>query len=259
MREKEELVRYYQETGQCEELIQAYQNFIQKYHDMFVTGVIDFTNYDLRKFLACYIDNKDLVRSLCRGKFHSREVIVKAHEVLRRIRKAFTGYEPDEIYHELLILFLECAKNYEDIGKNFSGYLFHSYRYHLKRWIDNRLLDAIDETNETYKESLEINDDDSIEDSMEITYVNRPFKVDVHEQMDLNNVLWLNGIVCGELFKDFTYTERYILVKLYQDHLSVKEIAQLTGLNPFSIYKIRRRLVSKLNEKRRNGEIKWMR
>jgi RNA polymerase sigma factor (sigma-70 family) len=255
----DKLVKIYQETGQCSELIEAYQHFIGKYHKMFTTGQIDFSNYDIRRFLACYISNKEIVRNLCRGKYHSKEAIQRAYRVLNRISKVFEGYEKEEVYNELVIVFLECARSYQDVGKGFHRYLYKCYRYRLKKYIDAKAFDYVDDEIGEYKDMYHADDLIPYEESLEAQHLDKPLNIEIDEKMDLNNILWLNGIVCGDLFKELSYAERYVLVKAYQDGLDDKEIAKLTGFHPRSIYRIRKRLTDHFRELRAKGEIKWMR
>ncbi|WP_067923670.1 sigma-70 family RNA polymerase sigma factor [Alicyclobacillus shizuokensis] len=249
----DELVLRYQQTGDCAGLIEAYRPYIEKFQRMFLTGDIDFGNYDIRRFLACYISDKETVRSLCRGKYHSKQAIQEAYRVLEKIRRVFDGYESDELFHELLIPFLTCARCYEPSGKTFSQYLYSCFRYRLKRLIDERLLDTNGEM--AYWDMHEPASE-ALEDELDL---DRPEYMDPSEPVDLHSLLWLNGTLCGDTFRDLTYTERYILVKAYEDGLDERAIAQLTGLHHRSVYRIRKRLIEHFRNLRDKGELKWIR
>lgn len=259
MKPEDYLVQAYQQTGECSELLSNYHNFIGKYYNMFKTGQIDFKNYDIRRFLACFIPEKDMVQNLCRGKFHSRETIYKAQQVLRNISIAFDDYDPQEIYNELVIIFLECAKDYKEIGAGFSHYIYHVYRYRLKKYIDIKMYDCHDANTGEYRDIYCTIDDRQLDSILELKYYDNPLNLEVDEHTDLNNLLWLNGVSCGELFKDLTYNERYILVKAYEDGMDDKEIARLNGFHHRSIYRIRKRIIEHFREKRIRGEIKCIR
>lgn len=250
----DELVLQYQETGNSEPLVKQYSNFINKYHKLFTTKQIDFSNYDIRRFLACYIKEKEIIKDLCREKYHSKKAIKQAYKVLDIISKAFEDYSEEDIYHELLIPFLSCAKQYKQKGKSFNRYLYHTYRYKLKKLIDEKLFDATDRYNLNYCDMYYKCERVPFYDLV----ADKPYPVEIDNNMDLNNILWLSGSVGDDIFKNLTYMERYILVKAYEESLTDIEIARLTGYHPRSIYRIRKRIKKYLMDLQKKGEIKWI-
>jgi DNA-directed RNA polymerase specialized sigma24 family protein len=263
------LVRHYQETGECEQLVQTFHNYLMKYYKLFTAGEINLDNYDLRKFLCCFIKNEQIRKELIRGKYQTKNAISQAFHTVQYIRRAFNGYETykqshkdypfDEVYRELVIIFLDCAKRYKDQGKSFKRYLYHAYRYHLKDFVNSKLFDGANKSSK-YVDMYASNDLKPLDEAIDKeSYDNHyPFEIDKHTDLS-SNILWLNGINCNELFEDLSYIERYILVKAFLDNKSDKEIAQLTGLHPLSVYRIKKRLIDHYRELRGRGAIKWIR
>jgi hypothetical protein len=273
----DDLVKQYKETGKSEELLNAYRFFLLKYYMMFRRKQIDFENYDIRQFLACYIRNPEYVRSLRRGpKYHSADARAAAYRMLYRIVKVFEGYDwakipkdytdtevkdfipYDDLYNELAMVFLTCAWDYEDQGVGFHRYIYKMFRYRLKHHIDSKMYDAGDSGNANYSDMMHAGQRvpfvESLIDSME-----RPLQLQEELETDLNNENWFNGYGCGELFKDLSYAQRKILVKFYECGYKDKEIAKEVGYNPVYLGQIRRDLVEQFRDKWKRGEIKWLR
>jgi RNA polymerase sigma factor (sigma-70 family) len=161
-----------------------------------------------------------------------------------------------EIYHELVLLFLELAKKYEDKGVGFHRYIYYCYRYHIIKFIDSKLDYHPDEETARYKDAM--HRDYSIpskEDAVEFkvwenksSWDNMP-TLDADDHEDLNNMLWQEGIICSPLFKDMSLRDRFILVRHYQDGFTDKEVAVQTGMHHRSVYRARKRLTEELHEK----------
>lgn len=246
----EELVEYFQTTNNSDELLDKYKNFLNKYHQILCYGTIDFNNYDIRTFLCCYIKDKDDRSSMLRGKYHSTEDISNGYEVVKYIQQAFKGYESIEIYHELIIPFLECARRYKAMNKSFNSYLYKTYRYELMRHINSILFQRFNKlqpsSNETEVEVV------LIEDMQEL-------KLELDEDISLNHPDWLNGAKADKPFNQFTREERLILTKYYLENYTDKDIGRLVGRNRKSINRSRLRVVRKIKGDIQRGEIKWIR
>jgi len=266
----DDLVLEYQQTGNSQPLIDSYRNYILKYYKMFRYKIIDFDNYDIRRFLSCYIRSKDITRNLRRGpKYHKSETIAAAYRVLQRISRVFDGYELfdppsdnempyDELFSELVMVFLECARDYKEQGVGFKRYLYKTYRYRLKKHIDSKLFDAGDAERGGYKDAFFSKKIVPFSEEI-INRTEQPLPIRQELHADLNNENWFLGYGCGEPFKSMTYRQRRILVEYYECGYSDKEIARSIGLNPVYIGQIRRELVQRLRSMRLKGEIKWLR
>lgn len=259
----DDLVLKYQQTGDSTELLQAYELFIKKYVRLLYRGVIDYRNYDIRRFITCFIPDPELVKNLRRGQFHSAEAKRKAQKVAFMIKQVFNGYDPGEIKSELVILFLECASSYKEVGSTFSNYLFNCFRYRLKRVIDSKMFGDSTVEEYSFKDAIHYSSDSELPEDLLIE--ENWLGVEPEDQHDLQDPiarkLWLDGITSGPLFKDpaLSKSERLVLILAYEDGLDDKQIAQMTGMHHKSIYRIRKRLVDHFREIRRNGDMKWLR
>ncbi len=256
----EDLVLHYQLNNTPDDLLEKYDQFLRKYVRLLSKGSVDFANYDTRRFIACFISDKEVVTNLCSAEEKTEETRNQVYEVVGTLRGLFRKNTPCELYNELVILFLEAARDYKEVGSDFSHYLYSVFRYKVKRMIDSRMHDCLDEGYAEYRDRFYSDDDRGIDTIIENTYYHDPLNIRVNEFDELeDNVLWLNGVSCSDLFKQLSYTERYVLVQAYEKGLSDKEIARVNGLHHRSIYRIRRRLIEYFREKRIEGAIKWLR
>lgn len=244
---------FYQISGDAEKLIKKFKPFIQKYVDMILYETIDFRNYELRYFLSCFIRNKK-IRSNLRGsyKYHSKETIKMAYNVLRVIRMKFRFYTENEIFNELLIPFLECAQEYKLVGSNFDNYVYKSYKYRLLRHINNMQFDALDF-------QAKMSADDVLFEEEWYEEQEDDFFLILEEELELNDPGWIHGKKSEEPFSSMEPHERYILVQYYLNGKTDKEIARMLPYHPKSISRIRNRLINQLNDLFTKGEIKCLR
>ncbi len=242
----------YQNTKDSSLLVEQYKNFINKYVSLFSSDAIDFNNYDIRCFLATYIEDKKVRSNLRRGKFHSATTKQAAHKVLQYLKFKLRKHSIKELFSELLIPLLHCASDYEDKGKGFEKYLYVAYRYKLKRHLDEIKLDVIDDHGVIYKNTLS---------DLELDYEKLPESLIVHYDSDLqlNDPLWIHGNQSSEPFSSLKPHERYILAKYYYEGYTDKEISRMLPYNPKSIHRIRMRLKRHFINLYHEGEMKWIR
>ncbi len=254
-----ELILDYQTTGNAAALLESYENFLQKYYKLFSKKEVDFTNYDIRRFIACFIYDNHIVHNLCENGDRTQETVDKAYEVMNNIIRVFKGYSNMEIYNEIVVIFLECATEYKEIGSGFRRYIYNVFRYRMKKWIDSKMNDASGYNDNTYRDNLYSEDYRSIDEILDQKYYDNPMNMEYDENEDLDNLLWLNGIVCSPLFKKLTYSERYIMVMAYEKGMDDKEIAKINGFHHRSVYRVKRRMVKYFREERSKGNIKCIR
>jgi DNA-binding CsgD family transcriptional regulator len=248
----------YQQTGDATQLLKKYDNFIKKYYQLITTGDINFQNYDIRMFLSYFLPDPELRKELRKGKYHSRKCKKEAKNAAEQIKHAFSELSKEEILHELIVLFLKCAQKYQKKGTTFSKYLYNAYRHELKRkvlelWKQNKPNRTIYYFDSVYKNQKQESEDQLIQK------IEAPFRIELDEDLVLNHPLWLKGYYANDPFKQFTREERLILAKYYYEEYTDKEIGRLLGRNPKSIHRIRKRLITKLENMARRGEIKWIR
>jgi DNA-directed RNA polymerase specialized sigma24 family protein len=252
----DEQVLNYQETGNSEKLVEQFHNFLNKYLYMLTSDNVDYSNYDLRCFLATFVQNKEVRKSLRRGKFHSKESVAVARKTLDYLRFKLRNHNQDELYAELVIPLLHCAQRYQPIGRSFEKYLYRAYKFYLKRHLDTIQLDAMDTYGTLYygqfEEEIELLD----ELQEEQMFVLNP---ELDEGMELTDPRWISGKDCSEAFTPLKAHERYILAKYYYEKNTDKEIARMLPYNPKSIHRIRMRLREHFMDLYNQGELKWIR
>ncbi|CDQ41759.1 sigma-70 family RNA polymerase sigma factor [Virgibacillus salexigens] len=241
------LVKSYQEEKESEALVKQFSNFINKYYKLFTFENIDFSNYDIRYFLSCYLaDNVDR-KSLRRGKYHSKQDISNAYSVLKYLKQAFKSLDHEDIYHEVLIPFLECANRYKDMNKSFSAYIYEAYKYELIRHIKELMRHQ--HTSQVMLPNCNESDDE-LSDNLHI---------ELEEDLILNHPFWLNGINAQYPFSELTREGRLILTKYYLERNTDKQIGRLIGKNRRSVNRSRLRIVRQIQDKISQGEVKWAR
>jgi DNA-directed RNA polymerase specialized sigma24 family protein len=251
-------VMQYQRTGDGTQLLKKYANFIQKYYQLLTTGDVNFQNYDIRMFLSYFIPDPALRKELRRGKYHSKRCKKEAKAVAEKIRQVFSELSKEEILHELIILFLKCAKKYKQKGTTFSKYLYKTYRNDLKEKILELRKQNKPKGTVYYFDPVYRNQKQESEDQL-IKRMDAPFHIELDEDLALNHPLWLTGYYATNPFRQLTREERLILAKYYYEKCTDKEIGRLLGRNPKSIHRIRKKLIAKLENMARRGEIKWIR
>lgn len=242
----------YQITDDPSKLIQQYQNFLNKFHRMICYNTIDFKNYNIRYFLSCYIYDKAIRKELLRGKYHTQRAKQEANKVLQMIRHKLRNHNDTEIYHELLLPFLYCAKRYKQMGVGFNRYIYKTYRFVLIRHLNSIKWDALDmePSYHTY-----IMQDTQREEYQE----KKPKDIILDERFELTDPRWIHGKQSEAPFSLLKPHERYILVKYYYEELTDREIARLLPYNPKSIHRIRMRLIKYLRGLYDKGELRCLR
>ncbi|KAF2421740.1 sigma-70 family RNA polymerase sigma factor [Bacillus subtilis] len=247
----DDFVFEYQNTGDSSKLVSQYKNFLNKYTSLLWNDTIDFSNYDIRCFIACYIEDKEVRVNLRRGKFHSSETKKTAQQVLQKLRFKFRNHSFNELQSELIIPFLSCATMYKPQGRSFEKYLYVAYKFELKRYLDTLKLDALDRQGVMYIDIAEESEwKESIPDELIIQF---------DTDLELNDPEWIYGDKASEPFASLKPHERYIMAKYYFERYTDKEIAKMLPYNPKSIHRIRMRIKRKIQDMYYEGEIKWIR
>jgi DNA-directed RNA polymerase specialized sigma24 family protein len=250
-------VLYYQQTNDASTLVDKYHNFLKKYHQLLTTGYINFHSYDLRFFLSTFIRDPLLRKEIRRGKFHSKRCKQEAKRVVQWIQQAFEGMSSEEIWHELIEVFLKSAKKYQPKGTTFTKYLYSSYRHDLRRHIF-RLLEQ-HHPYQTIRYFDPMYHNNKMDEEKLIQRILAPFHAEMEDDFALSHPLWIKGDYAVEPFKSLSKEERLILAKYYYEKRTDKEIGRLLGRHPKSIQRIRSRLIKKLTQMAKRGEIKWIR
>ncbi|MFE9081959.1 sigma-70 family RNA polymerase sigma factor [Bacillus mobilis] len=255
-------VLLYQQTGISESLVKEYENFLNKYYTLLTKDVINFKNYDIRCFLACYINNKGIIKNLKDGGFYSQESIKQAYKALNYLKWVFRNHTKDELRAELLIPFLLCARHYKPQGSSFKKYIYVSYKFNLKRLIDSMNQDLLDHKDMIYQNNYtDQNNEKGLEETLNKLESKNPsiLEIEMSTGSELNHPSWVHGDVSQFPFNKLKSHERYILAKYYYEGYTDKEIARMIPYHSKSIHRIRKRIQMQLQDMLSKGELKCLR
>lgn len=207
-------------------LIFKFSPLFRKYITLIKYGQIDFTDVEMKQFVALFIDDYELKKALNRKKQKS-EYKADIYKRFNFILETYGLLAEDDILSDLNMCFLTLCKRYRNVGKNFCAYVYNSYRYEVARHIKKFTKDP---GNIKYKL---LHYEDSINgQSYEDSY---------HEDiMGLPDYTWINGQGCSDIFSDLSTIQRKILIKYYLEDWNDKQIAEYTGLH-----------INTINQKRR--------
>lgn len=246
----------YQKDGASEGLVEQYQNFLNKYRTLLTSDAPDYSNYDVRCFLALFIGDAELNGKLRSRHYREPKVMAEASRVVDQLKFRLRNYSPQEVEAELLVPFLECAQLYQDIGAGFNRYLYSKYRYSLKEHLDDHIkLDAMDQKGTLYIAQFT----EDMETELPEEQDPKVLMPDLDDDMLLTNPRWIAGKIGEDYFTNLKPHERYILHKYYGEEKTDKEIARMLPYNPKSIHRIRMRMVRHFKELYNQGELKWIR
>ena len=152
-------------------LIAKFSPLFKKYLTLLKYTHIDFTDKEMKEFIALFMDNYELKKALYRKKINSTnraEIYAKFNFVIETYGKI----SEEDIIADLNICFLTLAKRYKPIGKNFCAYVYNTYRHevarHIKKFINNPL--SIQYKNYQYEDCVNGDKDVYIDISYEDNY-----------------------------------------------------------------------------------------
>lgn len=242
MNSPDEYVLHYQSTKDAAPLLAQYEQFLNKYYQLLAKQVIDYHNYDIRCFIACYIKEEETIKDLRASGHYKKQTMESAQLVVQQLHSKIRSYQSKEIYHELVIPFLQIASIYQPIGVGFEKYAYKTYKYHLKRHLDEIKWDVLDSRNLLY---LDEKDEEHWEEEIEVidalSYQERPMS-------DLLAPDWIHGDLAEAPFDQLSSHERFVLVRYYDEGWTDKEIARKLPYHPKSIHRMRARIVKTFHE-----------
>lgn len=207
-------------------LLYKFSPLFKKYLSLIKHGQIDFTDKEMKQFIALFIDDYELKKALNRKKQRS-EYKAEIYRKFNFILETYGTLGEEDIISDLKMCFLILCKRYRNVGKNFCAYVYNSYRYEVARHIKKFTKDA---GNIKYKL---LHYEDSI---------NGQFYEDAYHEdnMGLPDYTWINGQGCSDIFLELSTIQRKILIKYYLEDWNDKQIADFTGLH-----------INTINQKRR--------
>lgn len=132
-------------------LLYEFRNFLSKYVNLLYYTKYDASNYDMRRFIALYIPDPIVRRSLLRGKLNYGG-LAQVNKSLQDIQFMVERYGTEEdVRSTIEMTFLECVNRYKrsrskskpDEWVPFSGFLYSYFFYMLKKNVDEYLIDQL--------------------------------------------------------------------------------------------------------------------
>jgi hypothetical protein len=234
------LVDAYKQTDEPEyrdALLDEFDGYFKKYVGILYSGnkVVDISNKDTKNFLRLFMSPEDRATE--------ESYRASAGKYILMVRRVMKTFSPDDIYHELIVLFLEFLEKYKPITYirksikhriSFAHYIQVNIRYHLCKLIVKNSNDCI-----TGRNCLEFND------CLEVEYSNNNFQLsDVDTQITLKDWVWGND--AGFPFTLLTDFERYLLWLRHESDpwgvkITTREMASRTGFHERTIiYKLKK-------------------
>ena len=226
----------------AEKLLKKFTPLFKKYINLIHTGLINFDDAEMRKFVFLFIGDEKLKRSM-RKYFKSPDF---QHEVTYRfnfIKETYGTLLEEDIMQDLQLLFLSMAKRYKQMGRNFCAYVYNSFSYEVNRHICKFTKNP---ANIPYK-SYEYIDYIRGEDAITEDYFEDCFEDKIYEKNSgIPDLTWINGTSCSEIFSHLEPLERKLIIKYYMEDFNDRQIAENYNMYISSINHKRRHAVMKL-------------
>lgn len=236
-------------------IVDSFNGFLLKYVNLITNGGYNPIDFSIRNFIALYI-TQDYVKKYASSYDYKPKVKEKIEDTVIRITSLFQQYSTEEIKNELICILLSMARKYKDYEKpSFHNYVDKCFHFEAFRGLSHLTNDPIARL--SYDEfidntSIDPSIDKEFERSLEemcqdINIKNSDIPVIIEKtstfSMNSLNVNWINGVTCGDNFKDLSPFERKILTMHYVEGLTDTEIAEQIGVCRATIN--RRRLHAK--------------
>lgn len=156
----------------CGDLLLAkFSPLFKKYLTLLKYTHIDFTDKEMKEFIALFIDSYELKKALFRKRINSANR-AEVYQKFNFIIETYGKISEEDMISDLHMCFLLLAKRYRPIGKNFCAYVYNTYRHevarHIKKFIQNPL--SIQYKNFQYEDCINGEKDIHIDISYEDNY-----------------------------------------------------------------------------------------
>lgn len=112
----------------AEQLLVAFNNYLLKYTNLLATGKITSEGKDNNKFYISK-DTKRFLSLFCKNGIRSSKD--ELSQAAARLPNAFISMDADDIYNELVILFLDLLNKFNGTG-GFTGFIHHRFAWAVK-------------------------------------------------------------------------------------------------------------------------------
>ena len=249
--EIEELVLQYQDyllakdksnlKNPTDVLLERFSPLFKKYLTLVKYNQIDFNDMEQKSFISLFVDDRVLRRMLNR-KVTPPSYKSEIYQKSNFIKETYGINNEEDILYDLYICFLNVAKRYKQIGKNFCAYLYNVYKHEVARFIKAYIKNplSIPYKNFQYEDFINGSEDAFLIEEQENSY---------YESITgLPDMSWLLGDTCSTEFLFLTPLQRKIMVKYYLEDWSDRQIAESMGVQTSSINGKRREALNMLCE-----------
>jgi hypothetical protein len=194
------------------EILEYFNEYLEKYVNLFAGAQVDLNNYDTKGFLAMFLTG--------RPKTLSNLALQRSY-----IANVMSRFTRDDIKNELVVLFLGVLSKYRIYpGVNALNPLTKFFRYRTKDWFNRTVKDALFKVVDV--EQFGGGGDDSkgkltLEGWLDVL---DPVHVDFEDGLSQFDISWVRNPP-QKMYKSLTTYERYLLFLTFNQDLTVIQIA----------------------------------
>lgn len=247
----------FQILGKSEGLIKLFQPFLKQYVKLLYYKNLDYSNRQLRYFISYFISDKELRRQIRSNMYVSYQCKEEAKRIMSFLHRNFLYEYEDEAFHDLILVLLKMAKDYEESGSGFKGFVHTYYSRYLKSYL------LTEDARRLRTEPLIFAKNYSFfEDEQDVFILSSIFEDEYFSTEDEDeNMKWYR-LVSGNdesVFSCLTTIQRRILIGYYIDQKTDNEIGKELAMHPGSVQRSRRKIYKKLWDQLKKGELKCSR
>jgi DNA-directed RNA polymerase specialized sigma24 family protein len=227
-----------------------FESYIGKYYKLLKFGKINFNDRDTRHFIRLFMSDVEARKAMIPW-YQYAPTTKAARKSIQTVSNMLRTMENDDFEQDLRVLLLQQAKRYKKMSKKifFTGYLYNSYRYELKRHIEKltkrkdvfKPLDMQRAPEDVAGGPENLLDLDSIvlEDTPTI------------QEDDVLGNSWVRGLTCGEAFRQLTSLQRLIIKLHYEDGYTDGEIGKKLNMHINTIHRHRKKSTLMIESRRK--------
>ncbi len=229
-------------------------SYLGKFYRVLRGGKIFMEDKDIRGFLALYIKDENARKYFLSYTSSSRTREIGSY-IMDTLQEQYSSIPDEDLQQDLIMLFLQQATRYEKQKEDiyFTGYLYNSYRYALRVYLEKAYGYIYVEKDFIPFEEEEHADTESLIEIDDRDLIDTP-RISFEEDGEFGNS-WVRGLTCHPIFLALSPIERIILSQWYMEKKSDKKIAEMIGMNETTVFHKRKRAVEKLKGTDSHDEI----
>jgi hypothetical protein len=223
-------------------LVMSFKPMIKKYISLFKTGQINFNDQEQKIFVSLFLESSFIKKCLW-NKNISKDIKDQITAKFNFICEGYGKQDKENIEADLSEMVLYLAQRYNNVGKNFCTFLYHSFNYTVARKIVKPYQKEI--LNFHYKKMP------YEEFALSNATYDTVYEDEVYEDENgVPDLSWVKGDTCSDIFSMFTPEERNILSKYYLAGWNDSQIAESIGMHINTVNTKRRKCLEKLAAKK---------